>query len=36
MLVFLVQTNPVELRENVMAFFPLGQSRLSVIMRRPY
>ena len=27
---------PIEFRENVRAFFPQGQSKLSVIMRCPY
>ena len=30
-----VRTRPVEFRENVRAFFPQGQSKLSVIMRCP-
>ena len=31
-----VRIKRVEFRENVRAFFPQGQSKLSVIMRCPY
>ena len=31
-----VRIKQVEFRENVRAFFPQGQSKLSVIMRCPY
>ena len=31
-----VRIKRVDFRENVRAFFPQGQSKLSIIMRRPY
>ena len=31
-----VRIKRIDFRENVRAFFPQGQSKLSIIMRRPY